>query len=207
MSVVWLLLILGSVVAVLTNAWRHGNIDLTGKDANMRGVYARSIVIGVAVCALLRANLIDIVRNPDGPGLFIGWLNSPWNSSAPLVDQIAFVFEEVVGIIITGVVLAFAAKFWNDSFDIMYEFKRWLRGHANAMKPEPVVRSRSTVSRRPTRPPRSPRGRGGSGEGENRGRDSRDSRDTRDSRDSRGPRGPRGSRDSRDFREPRSSTD
>lgn len=164
MSVLWLLLLLGSVVNVLTNAWRHGNIDLTGKDANMRGVYARSITIGVAVCALLRVNLIDILHGPVGASAFIGWLDSPWDASAPLAGQILFVFEQVVGIAVTGVIVAFAAKFWNDSFDILYEFKRWVRGHANAMKPEPRTRTR-TVDRR-SRQPRGRRGsRGGGGGG------------------------------------------
>jgi hypothetical protein len=174
MSVLWLLLILGSVVNVLTNAWRHGNIDLTGKDANMRGVYTRSITIGVAICALMRVNLIDILTSPGGSSTFIGWLDSPWNAHATLVSQITFVFEEVVGIIVTGIVVAFAAKFWNDAFDILYEFKRWLRGHANAMKPEPRTRTRTRTDSRRSRPPRRRGGGGGEGGMDSRPRDSRD---------------------------------
>ena len=38
----------------------------------------------------------------------------------------------IFGSFVTGFVLAFIAKFWNDLFDIIYEFKRWLRGKANA---------------------------------------------------------------------------
>ena len=159
MSVLGLLLVLGSVVAVLTNIWRHGNIDLTGKDANVRGVYARSIAIGVALAALLRANVIDIARNPDGPVVYLGWLNVPWGANAPLADKAVVVLEEVVGILVTGIVAAFVAKFLNDAFDVLYELKRWTRGHANSMKPEPSTRTRSVTRRR------APRRRGGGGGG------------------------------------------
>jgi len=200
MSVLWLLLILGGVVAVLTNMWRHGDIDLTGKDANLRGVHGRAIASGVALAALVRANLIDVLRTADGASLRIGWLHSPWSASASLSNQVFHGFEEVAGIVATGLVLAFVAKFWNDAFDVLYEFKRWLRGKANAVKPEsvPVVRA-GTLTRRT----RSSRRRGGNGEGEGRGREGRDNRDNRDMRDG----GPRDVRDPRDNRDPRDSRD
>lgn len=171
MSVLWLLLILGGVVAVLTNIWRHGNIDLTGKDANIRGVHWRAMAAGAVVCALLRVNLIDILQNSEGHTLYIGWMNAAWNANAPLMSQIGFVFDEVVGIAATAVVLAFVAKFWNDAFDVLYEFKRWLRGNANAKKPEAAV-----VTRTVTRRSRSSRRRGGNSEGDQRSRDNRDPR-------------------------------
>ena len=100
--------------------------------------------------------------------------------AVPLVLRRIFMANLVaqVGIVVTGAVLAFVAKFWNDVFDILYEFKRWLRGHANAMKPEPSTRSR-TVTRR-TRPSR--RRAGGEGNGDQRPRDPRDNRNPRDSR-------------------------
>jgi len=175
MSVLWLLLILGGVVAVLTNIWRHGNIDLTGKDANIRGVHWRAMVSGAAMCALLRVNLIDILQNSEGHTLYIGWMNAAWNANAPLLSQVGFVFDEVVGIAATAAVLTFVAKFWNDAFDVLYEFKRWLRGRANATKPEAVA----VVARTVTRRSRSSRRRGGNSEGDQRPRDMRDNRDPR----------------------------
>lgn len=130
MSVLWLLLILGSVTTVITNVWRQGNIDLTGRNANMRGIYARSVAVAVVICALLRVNLIDVARGAGSPESFIGWLGAPWDARASLAAQIGFVFEQIVGIAVTGVAVAFAAKFWNDIFDVLYDFKRWMRGQA-----------------------------------------------------------------------------
>jgi hypothetical protein len=155
MSVLWLLLILGSAVAVLTDAWRHGDIDLTGKDANLRGVYLRSMAVGIAVCLLLRINIIDMAR---GEG--IGWMVPLWGARASVAERAGRIVEQIGGIAVAGVIVALAAKFWNDAFDILYEFKRWVRGHANVMKPEPRISAQRTVRRS-----RSSRRRGGSGGG------------------------------------------
>jgi hypothetical protein len=54
-SVLAMLSVLGMFVAIVTNIWRFGNIDLTGRWANMRGIYGRAIVVGVVLAALLRA--------------------------------------------------------------------------------------------------------------------------------------------------------
>lgn len=173
MSALWLLLILGSAVNLLTNAWRHGDIDLTGKDANMRGVYMRSVGIGIALCLLLRVNIVDIVAHGGEPRSFIGWLGATWDGRASAGAHLGYIFDQIVGIATTGVVVAVAAKFWNDSFDILYEFKRWLRGNANALKPEPrAPRDRSQVTRRT----RGSRRRGGGGGGNGEGGRSRDQR-------------------------------
>jgi hypothetical protein len=84
--------------------------------------------------------------------------------------------DQVIGILLTGMVLALFAKLWNDLFDILYEFKRFLRGKANALRPDEVPRS----MREP--------------------RDSRDSRDSRDRDMRRGRRGGRGGRGGGDDR-------
>lgn len=179
-SVLAMLSVLGMFVAIVTNIWRYGNIDLTGRWANMRGIYGRAIAVGVVLAALLRANIIDILQNPEGPALMLGWLGAPWGQHAGPVEKIVGVVEEVFGILVTGVVLAFIAKFWNDLFDIIFEFKRWLRGKANALKPEEGAirpkapgtvepsRGGSGITRRGSRGGRGRRGgrtRGGGGSG------------------------------------------
>lgn len=140
MSVLWLLLILGGAVTIVTNAWRHGDLDLTGKEANLLGVYLRAAAVGVAVALVCRVNVIDIAR-----GSGIGWTVPLWDARAGAAEQAAAIFEQIGGIVVTGIILALAGKFWNEVFDIIHEFKRWLRGHANAMKPEP--RGSSTATR------------------------------------------------------------
>lgn len=148
---VWRLLAVASIFVTVVNAiWRHGDIDLTGRHANMRTIYLRAILIGVVVAALARINVVATLRDQAA---FDGWLAFP---QMDLVD-------DVIGVLLTGVVLAFLSKLWNDLFDVLYEFKRWLRGKANALRPDEVSRVRER-----------PEGREGS-----HNRDSRDGRDMR----------------------------
>ena len=118
------LLFVASVVVTVINAiWRHGDIDLTGKHANLRTLYLRSIILGVVVAALARINVVAMLRDEAA---FDSWINVPEIS----------LFDDAVGILITGIVIAFLSKVWNDVFDVLYEFKRWLRGKANALRPD-----------------------------------------------------------------------
>ena len=166
-SVVALLGMLSIFVTVAVNMWRQGNIDLTGRWANMRGVYTRAIIVGVVLAAILRANIIDILQNPESPAMLFGWLNLPWGEYANPTEKLIGVVEEVAGILVTGVVLAFFSKFWNDLFDLIYEFKRFVRGKANASKPEDGAQRPSTITssggRRYSRTDRGGGDRGGRG--------------------------------------------
>ena len=118
------LLFVASIVVTVINAiWRHGDIDLTGKHANLRTLYLRSIILGVVVAALARINVVAMLRDEAA---FDSWITFP---------EIGL-FDDAVGILITGIVIAFLSKVWNDVFDILYEFKRWLRGKANALRPD-----------------------------------------------------------------------
>jgi len=121
-----LLFVASIVVTVINAVWRHGDIDLTGRHANMRTLYLRSIILGVVVAALARINVVAMLRDEAA---FDGWITFP---QIDLVD-------DVVGILITGIVIAFLSKVWNDVFDVLYEFKRWLRGKANALRPDEGV--------------------------------------------------------------------
>lgn len=127
-AVVRLLAVASMFVTVLNNIWRHGNIDLTGKYANMRTIYGRAIVIGVVVAALARINVIAMLR---GQPAFSAYLNF---YGMDLVD-------DVVGVLVTGVALAFLSKFWNDLFDLLFELKRLVRGKANQLRPDEQPRS------------------------------------------------------------------
>lgn len=140
-SMILALLLAGAVVTVITNLWRQGNIDLTGRHANMRGVYGRAIAAGAVVAFLTRLNAVSFFRGQSAA--FDDLLLIP-----PVVD-------DAVGIVVTAVVIAFISKLWNDAVDAGYEVKRWLRGKANEAKPEDV-RSRPASTRR-----RSSRRRGG----------------------------------------------
>jgi len=191
-SVLVTLSVLSMFVALLTNYWRFGNIDLAGRWANMRGIYLRAAVIGVALAAIMRANILDILQNPERPARLFGWLSFPWRDYATPAEKALGLVDEVVGILVTGIVLAFISKFWNDFFDLVYEFKRWMRGKANSLKPEEGT-SRPAPVVHPPRGGRRRRGRRG-GEGDYRGGGGGGGGGDYRDRD-RGDRGDRGDRD------------
>jgi len=150
---IWRLLAVASIFITVVNAvWRHGDIDLTGRHANMRTIYLRAIMLGVVVAALARINVVAMLRDQAA---FDGYLVFP---HMELVD-------DVIGVLITGVVLAFLSKLWNDLFDVLYEFKRWLRGKANALRPDEVARVREGREGRDNRDRDMRRGRRGGSRG------------------------------------------
>jgi|GEM_PF-1277401 len=172
-SVLAMLGVLGMFVSVVTNIWRYNNLDLSGRWANLRGVYARSITVGIVLATLLRANIIDILQNPEGPAMMLGWFAAPWADGAGNAEKIGAILYELFGVIVTGVVLAFLSKAWNDLFDILYEFKRWLRGRANTLKPEEGSQRPAPSTQASSRPifaSRRAGGGGGGGGGGGRGR-------------------------------------
>jgi hypothetical protein len=202
-AVARLLAVASIFVTVINAVWRHGDIDLTGRHANMRTLYLRSIALGVIVAALARINIVAMLRYQAA---FDGWIVFP---QMDLVD-------DVIGIGITGVVIAFLSKLWNDLFDVIYEFKRWLRGKANSLRPdEGSGRVREGREGRDMREMR--RGRRGGGGGSRGGRpmgggmgggmgdrdNDRDRfRDRDRERGERGDRGDRGDRENREVRRP-----
>ncbi|HEX5130937.1 MAG TPA: hypothetical protein VFX92_00470 [Candidatus Krumholzibacteria bacterium] len=178
-AVVRLLAIASMIVTVVSNYWRHGDIDLTGRFANMRTLYARSVIIGVIVAALARINVLAMLRGAPAFDSYLSFYGMD-------------IVDDVVGILLTGMVLALFAKLWNDLFDILYEFKRFMRGKANALRPDDVS-PRPVRESRESREPRGDsrdRGRGRRG-GRGRGGE-RDSNDRfRDREPSRRPETPR----------------
>jgi len=181
-AVVRLLAVASMFVTVLNNIWRHGDIDLTGRFANMRTIYGRAILIGVVIAALARINVVAMLR---GQPAFSGYLNF---YGVDLVD-------DAVGVLVTGVALAFLSKFWNDFFDLLFELKRFVRGKANMLRPDEQPRSmREPREMRDMR--RGGRGRGSrGGGGRGMGGPGMGDRGDRDRNDRDRDRGDRGERD------------
>ena len=61
-AVMRLLAVASMFVTVVSNYWRHGDIDLTGRYANMRTIYGRAILIGVVIAYIYRTDAPDLVK-------------------------------------------------------------------------------------------------------------------------------------------------
>jgi hypothetical protein len=135
-AVVRLLAVTSMVVTVVNNYWRFGNIDLTGRYANMRTIYLRASLIGVVIAAVARLNIVAMLRTAPAFDSYLNFYG---------VD----IVDDVIGILVTGIVIGFLGKFWNDAFDLLFELKRLVRGKANA--------TRADEQPRAMREPREPR--------------------------------------------------
>ena len=183
-----LLAVASMFVTVINNFWRHGDIDLTGRYANMRKIYGRAIIIGVILAAVARLNIIAMLRTAPAFDSYLTFYG---------ID----LFDDVIGILVTGVALGFLSKFWNDLFDLLFEFKRFMRGKANQLRaddqPRQMREPRSEAPRdmRGDLRNRGRRGGRGRGMGGDRDRD-RGDRPERSDRGDRPDRGDRGDRPS-----------
>ena len=117
-----MLVTLSIFVTILTTLLRHWQrLHLRREEAKDRMwlIYVITLGLGIGLAALLQASIFDILKNPDNPAIFF----SQWMG---LSSGISLLWHWL-GILVTGTLLAFLSRFWNDIFDMIYEVKRWLR--------------------------------------------------------------------------------
>jgi len=174
-AVARLLAVSALFVTIINNFWRFGDIDLTGRFANMRTIYGRAIAIGIVLAAVARINVIAMLRTAPAFDSYLPFTG---------ID----IADDVIGVVVTGVVIGALSKLWNDLFDLLFECKRYMRGKANALRADDMPRNmREPRNEAPNNNMRDMRNR-------DRDRGRRGARGGRDNRD-RGDRGDRPDRD------------
>lgn len=94
--------------------------DDTREKARTFRILKINIWSGIALAAILKADLIKIFNNISEPGKTLGWNNL---SEYGLLDAILL----PLGIILTGCFISFGSKFWHDLLDILYQIKNTKR--------------------------------------------------------------------------------
>jgi hypothetical protein len=71
-------------VTIINNFWRHGDIDLTGRYANMRKIYARAAIIGVILAAVASTSLPCFAPRPRSirTSISTAWTSSTTSSAS-----------------------------------------------------------------------------------------------------------------------------
>ena len=101
-----LLAVSSMFVTVVSNIWRHGDIDLTGRYANMRTIYLRAIAIGVVLAVVARLNILAMLRTVPAFDSYLGFTGSD-------------IADEVIGIIVTGTVTSATSASCQEIVNIM----------------------------------------------------------------------------------------
>ena len=113
-----------------TNLLKHRNENLSQKkdkykDERKRekALTARSILVGIIVAVLMKANFFEILANLDSPWETLGWIQvRDWTRSPATSDIVPFLYT-MSGCVITGLALSFGSKFWHDVIGAVYEMR------------------------------------------------------------------------------------
>ncbi|SRR6266540_762395 len=85
----------------------------------------RSLLVGVALAVLVKANLFEILSSIDSPWDTLGWFQLGDSTWAPAAAAASFgtASYALLGSAITGIALGFGSKFWHEILDGVLELK------------------------------------------------------------------------------------
>ncbi|MBT4097476.1 MAG: hypothetical protein HOM68_22140 [Gemmatimonadetes bacterium] len=121
--VIWLLAVLSIFVTILLDLFKKRQVEkddliqATIEDRT-QAFSQRAVLIGIVLAFLVRANIFEILKNPETPALFLGWRNAEFSWWG---------LEQILGCAVTGCLLAFLSRFWNEFFKILSGLKYLIR--------------------------------------------------------------------------------
>ncbi|MGH9863371.1 MAG: hypothetical protein ACRD35_08105 [Candidatus Acidiferrales bacterium] len=135
-NVLVLLSVLSFMAERVTNAWKLSSptLSLRKSDAESerdreKAIAGRTLIAGVVLALLVKANMLEIVANPTDPWQTIGWVTAregAWFRSAALANPGSFLYA-LAGSVLTGLALGFGSKFWHDTLGGIYELRSFVR--------------------------------------------------------------------------------
>jgi len=103
-----------------------------GEKAREHSITLRSLLVGIAVAIVVKANLFEILTRIDAPWDTLGWLQQSEASWVPAAaaGSVGTALYAVLGSALTGIALGFGSKFWHEILDGVLE----LRGIAKKIR-------------------------------------------------------------------------
>lgn len=138
-NILILLTVLSIAAERATNFIKLRNTDLrnpkasdTGEKEREHRITLRSLVAGIAVAIIVKANLFEILTRIDAPWDTLGWFQQAESTWVPAAaaGSVGTAFYAVLGSALTGVALGFGSKFWHEVLDGVLE----LRGIAKKIR-------------------------------------------------------------------------
>ena len=135
------LLVLLTVLSItserITNIIKLRNKDIASrrttegdeKDREL-DISLRSIMVGIGLAVIMKANLFEILANMTEPWETMGWVKidgETWSRALAGEGFGSFLYT-LAGCTLTGVGLGFGSKFWHDILDSTNDLKNRLRG-------------------------------------------------------------------------------
>lgn len=138
-NILILLTVLSIAAERATNFFKLRKADLRESKGSDKGekereqrITVRSLLVGIAVAVLVKANLFEILTRVDAPWDTLGWLQQAETAWVPAAaaGSVGTASYAVMGCVLTGVALGFGSKFWHEILDGVLE----LRGIAKKIR-------------------------------------------------------------------------
>jgi len=117
---------------------RTRQADYAAERLRERGITTGSLLVGVLLAILVKANIFEILANMDSPWHSLGWITVSahhWVRANATTGFGPFLYA-LAGCVLTGVALGFGSKFWHDILGTVYEMRNLARKY-NAASPKP----------------------------------------------------------------------
>jgi hypothetical protein len=144
------LTVLSMVAERVTNILKLDNPELRVRRTNGSeddekkregGITWRSLIVGVVVALVVKANIFEILVSLDAPWETLGWVRldgSVWER-VPATASVGTALYAAGGSALTGLGLSFGSKFWHEFLDAILEIRniiKRIRQEAPLAKPE-----------------------------------------------------------------------
>jgi hypothetical protein len=119
---------------------RNKRADDAGETDREYGIAGRTVLVGVILAVLVKADFFEILTNLDSPWTTLGWVQvveGHWVRTAATANFGTFLYA-LGGCAITGVGLGFGSQFWHDVLAAVYQVKdavKRVRANPTAAQP------------------------------------------------------------------------
>lgn len=146
-NVLVVLAVLSVAAERITNFYKLKRAELRGDPypasstelkSRERGILQGSLLVGITLAILVKADFFEIMTHLEHPWQTLGWLqvrDYNWTRS-PAAANLGTVLYALFGCVVTGVGLGFGSKFWHDTLDLIFGLKERARDYQKRARGE-----------------------------------------------------------------------
>ncbi len=117
---------------------RNRKLDASEERAREGAIQSQTLLVGIAIAILAKADIFQILAHLDDPWSTLGWvrvIGAQW-FQAPATQDIGTLLYTLGGCALTGLALGFGSKFWHDILSTVFELRTMARRRGSAMMTE-----------------------------------------------------------------------
>ncbi len=113
-------------------------VEPAAQRARESRIALRSMLVGICLSVLMKADMFQILTHLDNPWKTLGWVQVYRDNWVRTSASASFgtALYALGGCTITGIALGFGSKFWHDILSTVYEVKRITQN--KRLKPSPA---------------------------------------------------------------------